>query len=254
LARKNLGDVLHYFIPEDEQSAARERAATAEPAGETDLAPPPGPAPRVCVATGPERLLWCGLALELAGALAADRGSARVEAPFALSRLLPPVPGVRIHAAERSPVDLATAIATGSDEEPVLALERPELLAALLSGSAQSFFDGVLLPVDASSGGVARALRVVRELASAVKGARVMAWLVGARTALEAAELGERLAGAARRQHGLEIEVAPALPSDPALFRALLRGESVHVSDDGTSAGARELRALSRHLAPRRAA
>jgi len=125
----------------------------------------------------------------------------------------------------------------------------PELLARAGRG-----LDALLLPVDASPAGVARALRMLRELAPALAGVRVCAWVVGASTALEATELGERLAAAARRQHGLAIEVAPALPRDPALFRALLRGESLHASDDGSGAGARELRALSRSLSPRRAA
>jgi hypothetical protein len=256
LAGKNLGDVLHYFIPEDEQSEARQRAAARSDASAShDRAlEPVGPAPRVCVATGPERLLWCALALELAGALASERGSARVEAPFPASPLLPAVPGVQVLARQREPAELASALAAGSNEEPVLALVRPEQLGAFLSGNAKTFLDGVLLPVDASPAGVARALRVLREIASAVAGVRVLAWLVGARSEAEASELGERLAGAASRQHGLTVEVAPALPSDPALFRALLRGESVHVRDDGTSAGARELRALSRRLALRRAA
>ena len=257
MARKNLGDVLHYFIPEDEQSEARARTDDSPEAEALASAEPPpgeGPPPRVCIATGPERLLWCALALELAGALAAERGSARVEAPFRLSPLLPVVPGVRIAALERSPGELAGALAAGEIEEPVVALERPDRLAQLLSGPARTFLDGILIPVDASAAGVARALRVLREIAPALAGARVLAWLVGGRTALEATELGERLVGAARRQHGIDVEVAPALPSDPALFRALLHGESVHVRDDGTSAGARELRALSRRLALGRAA
>lgn len=245
---KNLGDVLHYFIPEDEQSAAREKAVAASAESALPSHPAERPAPRVCVATGPERLLWCALALELAGTLAAERGSARVEASFATSPLLPSVPGVRVSASERGPAELATAIAGGEPEEPVIALERPERLAALLASPARTFLDGILIPVDASPSGVARALRLLREIAPALSGVRVLAWLVGARAEREGRELGERLASAALRQHALEIEVAPALPSDPALFRALLRGESVHVSDDGTSAGARELRALSRRL------
>lgn len=251
---KNLGDVLHYFIPEDEQSAAREQAAASAARSEPASHPAEGPAPRVCVATGPERLLWCALALELAGTLAAERGSARVEASFATSPLLPSVPGVRVTACERGPAELAAALAGGELQEAVIALERPDRLAPLLGSAARDFLDGVLIPVDASAAGVARALRVLREIAPALSGVRALAWLVGARAEREAADLGERLASAVRRQHGLEIEVAPALPSDPALFRALLHGESMHVTDDGSSAGARELRALSRRLALGRAA
>jgi len=241
LARKNLGDVLHYFIPEEEQSAAREREPAAEPEQALALH---GPAPRICVPAGPDRLLWCALALELAGALAAESGSARVEAGFPASALWPAVPAEA----------LASALSEIKSEEPALVLERPERLAAFLLRPERALLDGVLLPVDASTAGVGRALRLLREVAPALTRLPVLAWVIGARTPPEASELAERLAAAARRQHGLEVEAAPALPSDPALFRALLRGESVHASDDGTSPGARELRALSRRLALRRAA
>jgi hypothetical protein len=207
----------------------------------------------VCLPASPDRLLWCALALELAGALAAERGCARVEASFPTSALLPEVPGVELRAGERPPAALASALAAVPSEEPALALERPERVPELLARAGRGL-DALLLPVDASPAGVARALRMLRELAPALAGVRVCAWVVGASTALEATELGERLAAAARRQHGLAIEVAPALPRDPALFRALLRGESLHASDDGSGAGARELRALSRSLSPRRAA
>lgn len=253
MARKNLGDVLHYFIPEDEQSAALGRSAGPEAASDSDVAPH-GAAPRICLPASPERLLWCALALELAGALASERGSARVEASFAASPLLPTVPGVRFVARAREPEALAAALADTPRDEPLLILERPAQLAQFLARPERSLLDGLLLPVDASASGVVRALRLLREIAPALAGMRVFAWVVGARSALEASELGERLSAAARRQHALDVEVAPALPSDPALFRALLRGESVHATDDGTSAGARELRALSRRLAVRRAA
>jgi hypothetical protein len=253
LARKNLGDVLHYFIPEDEQSAALGRSAERDPAS-ADVAPVHGPAPRICVPASPERLMWCALALELAGALASERGSARVEASFAASPLLPVVPGVRFTALARGPEALAAALAEVPRDEPALVLEQPTQLAQFLARPERALLDGLLLPVDASASGVVRALRLLREIAPALGGMPVFAWVVGARSALEASELGERLSAAARRQHALDVEVAPALPSDPALFRALLRGESVHTTDDGTSAGARELRALSRHLTVRRAA
>jgi hypothetical protein len=136
----------------------------------------------------------------------------------------------------------------------VLLLERSEQLPALLARPERALLDGVLLPVDASPAGIARALRLLREVAPALERMPVLAWVIGARSAREAEELAARLAAAARRQHGLDVEVAPALASDPALFRALLRGESVHASDDGNSSGARELRALSRRLSLRRAA
>lgn len=255
MARKNLGDVLHYFIPEDEQTQARAREAEAP--GPSTPAPEPrraGPAPRVCIAAGPERLLWCALALELAGALAADAGSARVEASFPASPLWPAVPGVRVGAVTRDSVSLASALAGAPSEEPLLLVAPAEQVTSLLGRPERALLDGLLLPVDASASGMARALRLLRELAPALDRMPVLAWVIGAPSAREASELGARLASAARRQHGLDVEVAPSLPTDPALFRALLRGESVHASDDGTSPGARELRALSRRLSVRRAA
>lgn len=248
---RNLGDVLHYFIPEDEQTAARARTRESAAEPNTPEAGRRGPAPRICVPASPERLLWCALALELAGALAAERGQARVLAAFAASPLLPEVPGVRVEARECASAELADLLADVPADEPALALERPERIAAFLN---RARVDALLLPVDGASWGVARALRLLRELAPALAGTRVLTWVVGADSASDAAGLGERLASAARRQHGLDVEVAPALPRDPALYRALLRGESVHASDDGTSAGARELRALSRRLGGRRAA
>ena len=250
---RNLGDVLHYFIPEDEQSAARERASR-DGARDEPAPAPPAPAPRICVPASPERLLWCALALELAGALAAERGRAQVVAAFPGSPLLPEVPGVTLDARERATAELAEALAQIGADAPALVLERPERIAALLAGPARAGIDAVLLPVDGASWGVARALRLLRELAPALAGTRVLTWVVGADSGSDAVTLGERLAAAARRQHGLDVEVAPALPRDPALYRALLHGESVHASDDGTSAGARELRALSRRLGARRAA
>jgi hypothetical protein len=198
--------------------------------------------------------LWCALALELAGALAAESGSARVEASFPGSALWPSVPGVRVTAEARDSESLARALAGSPSDEPVLVLQRADQIAELLTRPERALLDGVLLPVDASAPGIARALRLLREIAPALAGMPVLAWVVGARTTREASELAARLASAARRQHGIEVVVVPALASDPALFRALLRGESVHASDDGTGAGARELRELCRWLAPRRAA
>jgi len=255
LARKNLGDVLHYFIPEDEQTEARARESETLADPEPEPAPRrAGPGVRVCVPAGPERLLWCALALELAGALAAESGCARVEASFPASALWPLVPGVRVTAEPRDSEAVARALAESPSEEPVLVLQRSQQVAELLARPERALLDGVLLPVDASAPGIARALRLLREIAPALEGIPVLAWVVGARTAREASDLATRLAAAARRQHGIDVQVVPALASDPALFRALLRGESVHASDDGTGAGARELRELSRWLAPRRAA
>jgi hypothetical protein len=250
LARRNLGDVLHYFIPEDEQNAARERRAEAA-VPHAPREPHHGPAPRICMPVAPERLLWCALALELAGALASEYGEARVIAQFPISPLLPEVPGVRLERAAAG--SLGAALDEVPTAVPALALERRDLLAAFLASPERARFDALLLPVDGGPSGVARALSWLREFAPGLSGLRVLAWIVGAESAQSAAELGTRLAGAARRQHSLDVELAGVLPRDAALYRALLRGESVHeLEADGP--GAQGLRALSRRLGVRRAA
>jgi len=245
VARRNLGDVLHYFISEEEQREARSAAK----ARGNPLQTAPARAPRYCLPADPERPLACGLALELAGGLANETRGARVLAPFPASPLLPHVPGVHWQVAS----DLAEALAAIGDDEAVIAVERPARLGALLGRLPGDALDGVVLPIEAAAWGLSRTLGFLRELAPALAGRRVLALVVGAQTPAAAADLIARLAAAARRQYGVEIELLGELARDAESYRSLLRGESLHALA-AESATAQSLRALCQRLSQRLAA
>jgi hypothetical protein len=242
VARRNLGDVLHYFISEEEQEEARNAARNR--AQQATLR-----APRYCLPADPERPLACTLALELAGGMAAELGSARVLAAFEPSPLLPRVPGVRWEVWS----DLALALAAAAPDEPLIAVERPDELGALLGRLPADALDGVVLSVEAASWGLARTLGYLRVLGPALDGRRVLGLVVGAQTPTAAAELGARLTGAARRQHGIEIERLGELTRDAESYRTLLRGESLHALGEGSET-AQSLRTLCQKLSVRAAA
>ena len=79
MRRRDLGDVLHYFISEDEQREARQRRI--------DGGAPPA---CWCLPATPERPLSCAVAVDLA--VAAERNGLRAEilAPFSQSQVLFP--------------------------------------------------------------------------------------------------------------------------------------------------------------------
>ncbi|MEX2209015.1 MAG: hypothetical protein WEF50_22590 [Myxococcota bacterium] len=245
MARRNLGDVLHYFISEEEQREARNAAQVRERAEQ----PAPTRAPRYCLPADRERPLACALALELASGMAGGSGGACVLSSFAPSPLLPRVPGVRWVAND----DLAGALAGVSSAEPAIAVERPGRLGALLGRIPAGELDGVVLPVDAAPWGLGKTLGFLRELAPALAGRRVLGLVVGAPSVEAAASLIARLGAAARRQHGVEIELLGELARDAESYRSLLRGESLHALD-AKSATAQSLRALCQRLSQRLAA
>jgi hypothetical protein len=234
---RNLGDVLHYFISEEEQREARLAAN------------PPSRAPRYCLPADPERPLSCSLALELAGGMIAAGSSARVLANFAPSKLVPRVSGVRWDVVS----DLADALAAAPDSEPLIAVERPANLGALLGRLPGDALDGVLLPVEAAHWGLGKMLGYLRGLAPALAGRRVLGLVVGAGSPDSARELIARLASAMQRQHGVEIEFLGELSRDAESYRSLLRGDSLHrLGDESTTA--QSLRALCQRLSQRLAA
>jgi hypothetical protein len=242
---RNLGDVLHYFISEEEQREARSQASTAERASD----PPPARAPRYCLPADPERPLTCSLALELAGGMAAESSGARVLARFAPSPLLPRVSLVRWDVV----TDLADALAAAPESEPAMAVERPVNLGALLGQLPADALDGVVMPIEAAHWGLGKTLGFLRGLAPALAGRRVLGLVVGAESPAAARELIARLASAARRQHGIEIEFLGELARDAESYRSLLRGDSLHALGDA-SATAQSLRALCQRLSQRLAA
>jgi hypothetical protein len=234
---RNLGDVLHYFISEEEQREARLAAN------------PPTRAPRYCLPADPERPLSCSLALELAGGMVGSGGSARVLSTFAPSRLVPRVAGVRWDVV----IDLADALAAAPGSEAVIAVERPANLGALLGQLPADALDGVVLPVEAAQWGLGKTLGYLRGLAPALTGRRVLGLVVGAASPDAARELIARLASAMQRQHGVEIEFLGELARDAESYRSLLRGDSLHgLGDESTTA--QSLRALCQRLSQRLAA
>jgi hypothetical protein len=245
LARRNLGDVLHYFISEEEQREARGAARSSErPAQATSAR-----APRYCLPAEPDRPLTCSLALELACGMTTELRGARVISSFPPSRLLPSVPTVCWQVSD----DLAEALTAAPGDLPTIAVERPARLGALLGRLPENALDGVVLPVEAAAWGIGKMLGFLRELAPALANQRVLGLVVGAGTPSAASELIAVLAAAARRQHGVEIELLGQLARDAESYRSLLRGESLHALG-AESATAQSLRALCQRLSQRLAA
>jgi hypothetical protein len=246
LARRNLGDVLHYFISEEEQAELKSAARTRE----HPVATAPGRAPRYLLPADPQRPLACALALELASGLAGEAGDARVLSSFAPSPLLPRVAGVRWQTCD----DPAAGIEAAPEFAALIAVERPARLAALLVRIAAHRLDGIVLPVEAAPWGLGKALGLLRELAPALSNRRVLGLVVGAPPGHEAAaQLVARLSGAAQRQHGVSVELVGELARDADSYRSLLCGESLH-SLGAESASAESLRALCERLKLRLAA
>ena len=245
MARRNLGDVLHYFISEEEQREARSAAVSRERPAQAS----PARAPRYLLPADPERPLSCSLALELAGGLVTELRGACVIGSFPPSPLLPRVPGVR-WVTDPQP---AAALAAVPVDEPAIAVEQPARLAALLGQLPAGVLDGVVLPVEAAAWGLGKTLGFLRELAPALANRRVLGLVVGSETPAAATDLIARLAAAARRQHGLEIELLGQLARDAESYRSLLRGESLHALG-AESAAAQSLRALCQRLSQRLAA
>jgi hypothetical protein len=225
--RRGLDEVLHHFIPEDEQREARERKLVKLDDKALAIAPP---GHRWCLPVEPDRALECATALELAAALAREAGRARIRASFPPPTSLPRAPGVHWETL----ADLSPALDDLGSGEPMLILAPPEALAALVRGNAARI-DGLLLLVDGTPRGVQRALGWLRAHGEAFAALRIGAILVGVGEAASA-RLSSQLAGAASHQLGLEIETLGRIERDDASFRALLHGTSVFDLDAGSRA------------------
>ena len=243
MRRRGLGDVLHYFIPEEEQREARAQVEAARPRLH----------PRAtvwCLPASPEQLLSCAIAIDLA--VAAARGGARAEilAPFARHRLLPRAPEVswrRIELADAGAEVLQRALKARPPGARSFVLLPPAELGTLLPQLTPGAVDGVLVPLGAAPGEPAQALGLLRQLGPLAPELRVGAVLVGARSGAEARDALERLARAARRQLGFELEDLGELRQSPATFRSLLHGLSVlDVDEEGSTA--RSVRDLALRL------
>ncbi len=241
MRRRGLGDVLHYFIPEDEQREARAQVQAAQ----TRL---PTSAIVWCLPASAERLLSCALAIDLAVAAARDGARAEILAPFPRHRLLPRAPEVSWRQ-----IDLAGAkgLERSLQQRPPgtrsFVLLPPAALGALLQQLAPGSVGGVLVPLEATPLGPGQALGLLRQLSPLMPELRVGAVLVGPKRGGEARDTLDKLARAARRQLGLELEDLGELRRGPATFRSLLHGLSVlDVDEEGSTA--RSVRDLALRL------
>lgn len=211
---RGLGDVLHHFISEEEQAEARERGRAS------------GPAPGGCFGfvVHPRRPIQLCVASEFANVLSSGT-PARVPITFEPPTLLPRVDGVSWDRVpdQLAPDELASwlkeRLAPQGGESVRLLVLRPEDLSAELQKLA-----GWVLPVDASAHGISWALALLRKLPSRQTGALFL----GPEAAAQG--LYRRLAGAARRQLGIELEYLGAL--EPRLERALLSGRIARVEPE----------------------
>jgi hypothetical protein len=235
--RRGLGDVLHYFIPEEEQRAARERTR----GGGAGLR-----ARRWCLPTEPARPLAEALAVDLAAVLIEQGLPVAVAAPFAPCFVRPERRGV-----EWSVIDL-DELAQDDDsdagrERALLVLVPPAELSRRLRALPEGFLEGVVLPVHASVHGSEEALAALRALPSSASRLRVALLCVGG-DERGSDELLRSLERAARRQLGRTLERLGTLTRDRDSFRSLLRDTSV-LELEPRPDSAESLRAVGRVLA-----
>jgi hypothetical protein len=239
--RRGLGDVLHYFIPEEEQAEARRASESRRPGT------PASGRVRWLLCAEPARPLSCALAVDLAAALG-DRGVAtEILSPFAppFSYVAPSdVPWRAVTEPPRARQAL-NAVRPGAGA--LLVVPAAELRRWFGEVAIRDALEGILVSVDAAARGLPQAMTTLRELPDLLPAQRIGALVVGAADEESAARLFRRLAGAASRQLGLDLEPLGGLSHDRASFRSLLRGRSV-LEVDAESASARSIREVSVRL------
>jgi hypothetical protein len=233
VARRDLSEVLHYFIPEEEQRLAR-AAPVATPAAA------PARSLRLAMLVSFARPLVVGLAIDLACAWACER-HVRVISPIEPHPLLPRSKQIRW----RTAPDLAKALGEPGDPSPAFVLLPAASTSAELARLADAGLQGLIVPLEGASTGVARALGVLRRLGPAA-GVRVGALAIGGGRGDPSALL-RSFESASRRQLGIEVETLGALERDPDAYRSLLQG--VAAAESGADAGyARSLRQIGERL------
>jgi len=241
--QRGLEDVLHYFIPEEEQSAAREAGRPSQRRGVAS-------ASRWCLPASPGRPLSCAVAIDLAVATARSGCPSQILAPFPQHRLLPRADEIPWRLFELQDGDVGSLERALADTAPgsrCFVLLPPSEMASLLQHLEPGTLDGVLVPIDGTAQGPAQALALLRQLGRPLPELRIGAVVVGADAAQVAAEIFEKLKRAARRQLGLQIENLGEVRRDPASFRSLLYGVSV-LDLDEESGSARSLLELCERL------
>ena len=240
---RNLEDVFDYFVPVEEQRAAREKRARSAPKPQSAGSPT-----RWCVATEPERLLSCTLAVDLATGLARDGRPALVLSSFERPALVPRGDWKSVVAGTSGPgPELAAAL----DEQPeahVIVAVRPDELAGVVRTLGSARLDGLMLAADARPGGLRGALGQLRRVAAPAD-LRIGTVLIGASES-EALSAFRVLEGAARRQLGRGVEALGALCADEASGRALLQGQPTLEVDPESESALRILELCTRLRSP----
>lgn len=239
-ARRGLGDVLHYFISEEEQADARARTRPAAAAAA-------GPA-RWAIAADVARPLAGALVADLAAAFARRTAAVVVIASSAPSRLLPAAPGVTWLAIGSEPDALARALAELPPGSAALVALPFELLRIAARELPAGSLRGVVLPLGTSGAAITRGLAAVRALTSFGESLRIAVLVVGGASSAESEAAFQQLRGAAQRQFGRALLPLGELPRDATTARALLRGVAV-VELDADAAAARGLEAAGARLA-----
>ncbi len=251
MARRDLGEVLHYFIPEEEQRAAR-AAAAAVPSTPARTAPPAparaaAPTPRAvsrrwAMIASASRPLLVGLAIDLASAWA-KHGRVHLVALHPRHALLPSSEQVLWHTTDA----LADALSELADQSaPTLVLLPWERGGEELARLEHAGLHGLIVPVEGSGVGVARALGLLRRFGSAAQRIRVGALALGARRT-DSRALLRTFESASWRQLGIAVEPLGALERDPQGYRALLEGQAAPAAD-GSAEYVRGLREVSERL------
>ena len=236
---RGLGDVLHYFISEDEQREARSRASGLERRAPTE---------RWCIPTSRERPLASTVALDLAVATTQAGVQTELLIPFPASDLLLDSPRILCRSVTPATVEnLEKALAETAPGTRSFIVLPPESLAEILREAPEGLIEGLLLVVDGSPAGPAQMLKLLRQLPRPLSGVRIAAALVEASGRQGARELFRKLHAAARRQLGIEVENLGELRRDAASYRALLRGVSVLDADPEAESSA-SLRRLGERL------
>ena len=242
--RRDLGDVLHHFIPEEEQREAREDQRREEKRRRPRAVTPA----RWVLTASRHRPLSCSLALDLAAALSRSGAETNILAPFpAGTYVRSSVPWKSFDAGDSE--SLREALQELPEGASALVLLSPEGLGPSLSGLDSGLLCGLLLVVDAAPWGLTRALRWLRGCGDALEGTRIGVVVVGAENPGIARDLFRKLASAAGRQLGLELEDFGDVERDAASFRSLLRGVPV-LDLDAAAGSSRSLESLCRRLEP----
>jgi hypothetical protein len=240
--RRGLGDVLHYFISEEEQDEARRAsAAEGERAG-------PGDRVRWLLCAEPARPLSCALAFDLAAGLRARGVPTEILSPFSppFAYAEPSEISWRVLPEPSRALEALDAVRPGAGA--LLLLPVSELRAWLRGLASRGLLEGILVSVDAGTRGLPHAMATLRELPQPLPARRIAALVVGAADESEAGRVFRRLGGAAARQLGIDLEPLGGLAHDRASFRSLLRGRPV-LEVDADSASARCVQAVSVRLA-----